>query len=74
MATIPDYYAVEYRGVLVDPYRIAQLYGITNQPQFHALKKLLRNGEDIKGWIDDMKGARDALSRLIEMEEEDREA
>lgn len=38
----PPYYNFEYKGIKLDPYRIAEVYEITSHPQFHALKKILR--------------------------------
>ena len=37
-------YAREFRGVMIDAYRISRLYGIEDGALFHALKKLLRIG------------------------------
>ena len=40
----PGYYNYEYKGLKLDPYRITEIYGITNPAQQHAVKKLLRAG------------------------------
>lgn len=67
----PDYYNKSYKGVKVDPYRIASIYGITDHAMFQALKKLLRAGADHKDLYQDLKEARDAIDRKLEMLKED---
>lgn len=41
----PNYYNKVFKGVKLDPYRIASLYGFNGGPREHILKKLLRGGE-----------------------------
>ena len=67
-----SHYRKIYKGIQLDPYRIAEIYGITDHPTFQALKKLLvcggRGNKDLK---QDLTEARDAINRKIEMMEED---
>ena len=67
----PDYYNKVYKGIKLDPYRIADLYGLKDHASFQALKKLLRSGADHKDLRQDLKEAKDAISRKIEMLDED---
>ena len=67
----PDYYNKKYKGHKVDPYVIAELYGITDHAQFQALKKLLRAGADHKDYKRDLEEARDAIDRKLEMLQQD---
>ena len=67
----PDYYNKIYKGYIVDPYVIAELYGITDHAQFQALKKLLRAGADHKDYKRDLEEARDAIDRKLEMLQQD---
>ena len=60
--------------MLLDPYRILDVYGITHPAIQHAVKKLLRAGRSIKGVRADVSDARSALDRYIEMLDEDEEA
>lgn len=66
------HYRYEYKGIKLDPGRIAQIYEITHPMQFTALKKILKAGErghkDLKQDLADIKGACD---RWLEMIEED---
>lgn len=68
----PEYYNKTYKGIKLDPYRIAEVYDITDHAIFQALKKLLaagqRGGKDIR---QDLTEARDAISRKLEMIVED---
>jgi hypothetical protein len=56
----------------IDVYRVAALWNVTNNAQFHALKKVLcaggRGAKDVK---QDIKEARDALNRWEAMLTED---
>lgn len=56
--------------VTVDPYRIARLWELKDPALFQAFKKTLcggqRGGKDL---LQDVKEARDALSRWLELEE-----
>ena len=67
-----DTYNFLWMGRRLDPYRIADIYGITNHAQFHALKKILCAGKRGGGktFLQDIREARQALDRLIAMEEE----
>lgn len=68
----PDYYNKVYKGIKLDPYRIAEIYGITDHAMFQALKKLLVAGQrGNKSVEQDITEARDALNRKIEMLSED---
>ena len=63
----PAHYNKRIGGVLIDPYRIFQLYGITNPCQQHAIKKLLRAGTGHRKLLADIQGAEAALVRWREM-------
>ena len=63
----PNYYNKTYKGYKIDPYVVAELYGITDHAQFQALKKLLRAGADHKDYKRDLEEARDAIDRKLEM-------
>lgn len=67
----PDYYNKQYRGIKLDPYRIIDIYKITNGAQQHALKKLLRAGQSIKDTLQDIKEIEDSCRRWREMLLED---
>lgn len=57
---------------MIDIYRIAQLYGVTDHAEFHALKKILCAGErGVKTVEQDIREARDSLNRRLQMIEED---
>ena len=68
---IGAHYAYDYRGIRIDPYRIACLYGITHPAQFQAMKKILRAGrgghKDLRG---DIRDVQDALERWLAMLDE----
>lgn len=66
-----QHYRYSYRGIKLDPYRIIDVYGITNPGHQHALKKLLRTGRSIKSLRQDIKEVQDALTRWLEMLDED---
>jgi hypothetical protein len=63
----PKYYRFSFGGVKLDPYRIMQVYGITNPAQQHALKKLLRAGNSVKPLIQDIDEVILSLNRWKEM-------
>lgn len=61
-----------FGGVKLDPYRILIQYGITHPALQHAIKKLLRAGNDPhQSLIEDIDEVIGALTRLKEMIEED---
>jgi hypothetical protein len=67
------HYDFMFNGVKIDPYRIFEIYGITNSPLQHAIKKLLRCGKSVKSFDQDIDEAIASLMRLKEMRSEDRE-
>jgi hypothetical protein len=68
-----NHYDFWFMGVKIDPYRIFEIYGITNSPLQHAIKKLLRCGKSVKSFDQDIDEAIASLMRLKEMRSEDRE-
>lgn len=72
MPSEPKFYPYTYKGIRLDPYRIADVYGITNHAQFSALKKVLcAGGRGAKNREQDIREAIVALERMLEMAEED---
>ena len=75
MSDQPDsgkHYRFSYKGVKLDPYRIADIYGITDHAVFQAIKKLLAAGKrGNKDFRQDLIEARDAITRRLEMLDED---
>ncbi len=66
------HYRFSYKGIQLDPYRIADIYGITDHAIFQALKKLLVAGKrGSKDFRQDLLEARDAITRRLEMLDED---
>ena len=67
-----SHYRKFYKGIQLDPYRIYDIYDVTDPAAQQAIKKLLaagnRGNEDFK---QDLIEARDALNRRLEMLEED---
>ena len=68
-----SHYNFEYKGVLIDPYRIMKQYQITHPAHQHALKKLLRAGRGHKELRQDITEVLDSLYRWLDMMEEDME-
>ena len=72
-----ELYPAYYRGVSklesVDFYRLAELFGITDANVAHAFKKLLLAGDRTgnKSFKEDIKEARDTLTRRLDMWAED---
>ena len=66
------HYRFGYKGVKIDPYRIMEVYGITNAAQQHAIKKLLRAGKSVKSLEQDIDEVILTLTRWKEMIEEDK--
>jgi len=63
----------KYNEVIVDFYSIATAYEIVNAATAHAFKKLLIPGKrGSKSTIQDLREARDSLSRAIELEESEK--
>ncbi len=69
-----EVYDVYVGGVKLDPYRILDAYGITNQAQGHAIKKLLRAGRSHKTLVEDIKETVGTLRRWLDMIAEDASA
>lgn len=68
---VSAHYQREYKGVLLDPYRIAAVYGMKGGPREQIMKKCLRftdKGQTEQQVIDEI---RSALERWQEMLEED---
>lgn len=65
------HYKYTYNGVLLDPYRIFEVYKITNAPQQHAIKKLLRAGQSVKPLMQDIDEVIVTLNRWKDMLVED---
>lgn len=71
----PKYYNYQYKGIKLDPYRIAEVYGIISHPQFHALKKILRaHTENHKPLDQNIDEAISALMRWKEIIQENNNA
>ena len=69
-----QHYRYSYRGIKLDPYRIIDAYGITHPAHQHAIKKLLRAGKSVKSLRQDIQEVQDALTRWLEMLDEDQRA
>ena len=68
----PDYYNKTFQGVLIDPYRIAAMYGLTGGPREHILKKVLRGtSKEGQSELDLIQELRKQLDRWEEMTIED---
>lgn len=70
---IGKHYAFRFKGLKLDPYRILQVYGISNPAQQHAIKKLLRAGQSVKSLEQDIDEVIVTLQRWKEMIEEDKD-
>lgn len=58
------------KGVMVDVYDVLKAFHVVNPATQHAIKKLLASGKrGYKGVKQDLKEARDSISRAIELEE-----
>ncbi len=62
-----EHYNFVYQGILLDPYRILDVYGIKHPAQQHAIKKLLRAGNSSKDLNQDIQEAILTLKRWLEM-------
>lgn len=69
--SLDSHYNYSYKGIKIDPYRILQVYGVTNPALQHAIKKLLRCGKSVKDAQQDVKEVIITLNRLLAMMEED---
>ena len=67
----PGYYKKMFNGVLLDPYRVLKVYGITDPAHQHAVKKLLRAGESVKDLKQDVQEVIDTLTRMLQMIDEE---
>lgn len=57
---------------MIDVYRVAQLFGVTDHCEFHALKKILCAGKrGNKDYEKDIREAIDSLNRRLQMIAED---
>ena len=65
------HFKFQYKGIILDPYRIFRIYGITDPEQQHAIKKLLRAGKSVKTLKQDIKEVIMTLNRWVEILEED---
>lgn len=69
---IPEYYNYSYKGLKLDPYRTAEIYGITDNRQFHIFKKTVRlHKENHKSLKTNLKDIISTAERWLEMLEED---
>ena len=67
----PDHYQRRVGGVLLDPYRIARVYGLDDHALFSALKKILAAGK--RGAKDTARDVQDAIDALVRWQEMGRE-
>jgi hypothetical protein len=65
------HYRYKYKGIKLDPYRILNIYGISDAAHQHAIKKLLRAGKSIKPLKQDIQEVIDTLNRMLEIINED---
>lgn len=66
------YAEISILGIRIDPYRVAELFGIDSPPVQHALKKLLRFGRSHKDRPTDIREAIASLQRWQEIQQENR--
>lgn len=66
-----EHYKYFFKGLLLDPYRILDLYEITEAPRQHVIKKLLRCGKSIKTTDQDIDECIEALVRWKQIRSED---
>jgi hypothetical protein len=67
------HYRYEYKGIKLDPYRIAEIYRLNDPALFTILKKTLRAGRAHKDLCQDLKDIINAAERRLEMLIEDKE-
>lgn len=70
---LSKHYLWFFKGLLIDPYRIFQIYKISAAPQQHAIKKLLRAGKSSKSLRQDISEVIVSLQRWLVMLDEDNE-
>jgi len=69
-----SHYRREYKGIKLDPARIAKIYDMSSPMLFTVLKKILRAGNGgHKDYNQDLLDCQDALRREIEIINEDLE-
>ena len=66
-----NHYQYFYKGLLLDPYRVIEVYKITHPGHQQAVKKILRAGASIKDLEQDIDETIEALQRWKEMVLED---
>lgn len=66
-----QHYRYVYKGVKLDPARIAQIYGMTDHMEFFILKKVLRMGSAHKDARQELFDIINAAQRRLEMMDED---
>jgi len=66
-----EHYRYVYKGVKLDPFRIAAVYGMTDPALFTILKKVLRGGRAHKDLKQDLVDIISSAERKLEMMEED---
>ena len=66
-----SHYRREYKGIKLDPYRIAKIYGMQGGPREQIAKKCLRFTDKGQGEQQVVNEIRTALDRWQEMLEED---
>ena len=69
------HYRKEYKGIKLDPARIAKVYDMSSPMLFTVLKKILRAGNGgYKDYRQDLLDCINALSREIEIMDEDKDS
>lgn len=68
------HYRFTYKGIQLDPFRLARIYKITNPAQFTILKKTVRLGTGGKDKAQDLKDIISAAERELELMQEDGDA
>lgn len=68
------HYRYSYRGINLDPFRIAEIYKINDFALQTILKKALRAGRAHKDLEQDLKDIINCAQRKLEMMAEDRDA
>ena len=63
----PKRYQWSWRGIFFDFYRLCEILNLKSEPQKHAIKKLIRDGQSVKTLEEDIDEAIAALERWKEM-------